>query len=92
MSIYGWECPKCGNCYSPTTQRCFECQKSFTGEPREGMHGWNMDNQKVPMPDRADIYSNLPNTTLLNELSSNGNWLSSSVGTTTWVGQILGLE
>lgn len=24
----GWECPKCGNCYSPIVLICHECKKA----------------------------------------------------------------
>lgn len=26
----GWECPKCGRVYSPTTEMCLHCPKSVT--------------------------------------------------------------
>lgn len=26
----GWECPKCGAVYSPTTPQCFHCRPSQT--------------------------------------------------------------
>ena len=25
----GWECPKCGNCYAPTVERCTSCGNEY---------------------------------------------------------------
>ena len=29
----GWECPKCGNCYSPTVQQCISCRNDSVHVP-----------------------------------------------------------
>lgn len=33
QSAKGWECPKCGGVYSPTTPQCFHCK------PKDHMRG-----------------------------------------------------
>ena len=29
--MIGWECPKCGACYSPTVERCMNCLGRIVG-------------------------------------------------------------
>lgn len=31
----GWECPKCGRIYSPTTPECYHCNKEISNEKHD---------------------------------------------------------
>ena len=84
MSNYGWQCPKCGNCYAPHVSGCSKCNKSeeiprptYTGvpvPPRYPRDPW-ISPGLLPYANltyRPDIYTNLSNVTLLNGIPPYG--------------------
>ena len=46
----GWECPKCGHCWSPSVQGCQRCNAGVTIAPNPNITPYPVDTGYPPLP------------------------------------------